>query len=211
MNITIIGASAGVGLEAVKRALQRNHTVTTLSRSEISLQDKNLTTLKGNATNKADLKKSIENADAVIVALGTGKSLITKATTLYSDFAKLLVEVQTETNTQVPFIVLTGFGAGDSGAYNSFITEIFFALLLKNIYKDKTKMEEIIADSKMKWEFVRPGILKDKPLTEKYRVETKLFKGINIGGINRTDVADYLVKQAENPSELYKYVSLSNN
>ena len=72
-------------------------------------------------------------------------------------------------------------------------------------------MEEIIADSKMKWEFVRPGILKDKPLTEKYRVETKLFKGINIGGINRTDVADYLVKQAENPSELYKYVSLSNN
>ena len=63
----------------------------------------------------------------------------------------------------------------------------------------------------MKWEFVRPGILKDKPLTEKYRVETKLFKGINIGGINRTDVADYLVKQAENPSELYKYVSLSNN
>jgi hypothetical protein len=33
----------------------------------------NLTTLKGSATNKPDLKKSIENADAVIVALGTGK------------------------------------------------------------------------------------------------------------------------------------------
>jgi len=209
MNITIIGASAGVGLEAVKRALQRNHTVTTLSRSEINLPSQsNLITLKGSATNREDLKKAIANANAVIVALGTGQS--TKATTLYSDFAKLLVEIQQETNTQIPFIVLTGFGAGDSGPYNGFIAKIFFSLLLKKVYADKTKMEEIITGSKMKWEIVRPGMLKDNPLTEKYRVESSLFKGINIGGINRSDVADYLVKQAENPTQLFKYISLSN-
>lgn len=208
MNITIIGASAGVGLETVKRALERNHQITTLSRSEISVQNKNLTALKGSATNKADLKKSIENAGAVIVALGTGKSM--KATTLYSDFAKLLVEVQAETNTQIPFIILTGFGAGESGKYNSVFMKLFFRFLLKDVYVDKTKMEEIITASKMKWEVVRPGILKNKPLTEKYRVETKLFKGVNIGGINRTDVADFLVKQAENPTELFKYPAISN-
>jgi len=209
MNITIIGASAGVGLEAVKRALQRNHTVTTLSRSEINLPSQvNLITLKGSATNREDLKKAIENANAVIVALGTGQS--TKATTLYSDFAKLLVEIQQETNTQIPFIVLTGFGAGDSGPYNGFIAKIFFSLLLKKVYADKTKMEDIITGSKMKWEIVRPGMLKDNPLTEKYRIESTLFKGINIGGINRSDVADYLVKQAENPTLILKYISLSN-
>jgi putative NADH-flavin reductase len=203
MNITIIGASAGVGFETVKRALQRNHTVTTLSRSEINLPSQsNLTTLKGSATNKDDLKNSIENANAVIVALGTGKSM--KATTLYSDFAKLLIEVQKETNTQIPYIILTGFGAGESGAYNSFLMKIFFKLLLKDVYADKTKMEELIAKSSMKWEIVRPGLLKDKPLTEKYRIETNLFKGVNIGSINRSDVADFLVKQAENPTEIYK-------
>lgn len=209
MNITIIGASAGAGLETVKRALERNHTVTTLSRSAIALPaNKKLVTLKGSATNKTDLQKSIENADAVIVALGTGKSM--KATTLYSDFATLLVEVQQETNTQIPFILLTGFGAGDSGAYNSFIMKLFFKLLLKDVYADKTRMEEIIASSKMKWEIVRPGLLKDKPLTEKYRAEEKLYRGIHIGGINRADVADFLVKQAENPTNLFKYISLSN-
>lgn len=209
MNITIIGASAGVGLETVKRALQRKHKVTTLSRSDISLpSNANLITLKGSATNKTDLKKSIENADAVIVALGTGTS--TKATTLYSDFAKLLVEVQQETNTEIPFIILTGFGAGESGKYNSFFMRLIFNLLLKAVYADKTKMEEIISQSKMKWEIVRPGQLKDKPLTEKYRVENTLFKGINIGGINRADVADFLVKQAENPTESLKYPALSN-
>lgn len=209
MNITIIGASAGVGLETVKRALDRKHNVTTLSRSEINLSNNNnLTMLTGSATNKADLIKSIEKADAVIVALGTGKSM--KPTTLYSDFAKLLEEVQKETNTQIPFIVLTGFGAGESGKYNGFIMKLFFKFLLNDVYADKTKMEEIISSSKLKWEIVRPGLLKDKPLTEKYRIETKLFKGINIGSINRADVADFLVKQAENPTELNKYVSLSN-
>lgn len=209
MNITIIGASAGVGLETVRRALERNHNVTTLSRSDIALpSNENLTILKGSATNKTDLKKSIESADAVIVALGTGKSM--KATTLYSDFAKLLSEVQQETNLQIPFIVLTGFGAGESGQYNGFVMKLFFKFLLKDVYANKTKMEEIITSSKMKWEIVRPGLLKDKPLTEKYRVENNLFQGINIGSINRSDVADFLVKQAENPAQLYKYVSLSN-
>ena len=126
MNITIIGASAGVGFETVKRALQRNHKVTTLSRSDISLSsNNNLTMLKGSATNKTDFKKSIEKSEVVIVALGTGKSM--KPTTLYSDFAKVLVEVQQETNTQIPFIVLTGFGAGESGFYNGFIMKLFLA------------------------------------------------------------------------------------
>jgi putative NADH-flavin reductase len=213
MKITIIGASAGVGLETVKRALDRNHQVTTLSRSEINLQHKNLNTIKGSATNKTDLKKSIENANAVIIALGTGKSM--KATTLYSDFAKLLVDVQIDTNTQIPFIVLTGFGAGESGKYvHNFVMKLFFKYFLNDVYADKTIMENIIEASQLKWEIVRPGFLKDKPLTEKYIADTKLYKGISTGGfkgsINRSDVADYMVKQAENPTELFKYVSLSN-
>jgi len=209
MNITIIGASAGVGLETVKRALERNHKVTTLSRSEISLlSNTNLTTVKGSATNKTDLKKSIEKTNAVIVALGTGTSM--KPTTLYSDFATLLVEVQQEMNLDIPFIILTGFGAGESGKYNSFFMKLIFKFLLKDVYDDKTKMEEIISQSKMKWEIVRPGKLKDKPLTEKYRVETNLSIGINIGAINRADVADFMVKQAENQTEIYKYPALCN-
>ena len=70
-------------------------------------------------------------------------------------------------------------------------------------------MEEMITKSSLKWEIVRPGVLTDKPLTEKYRIETKLDKGIGIGNISRADVADFLVKQAENPTELGKYSSLS--
>ena len=200
MNITIIGASAGIGLETVKRGLNRNHSITTLSRSEINIEEKqSLNMILGDAINKADLFKSIQNADALIVTLGTGKNM--KATTLFSDFAKLILEIHNENKITIPFIFVTGFGAGESKNYVPWLVKIFLKYLLKDVYADKTKMEEMITHSDLNWTVVRPGRLLDKELTEKYRIENKLFKGINIGGINRADVADFLIKQAENQTE----------
>ena len=208
MNITIIGASAGIGLETVKRGLNRKHTITTLSRSEIEIEDKkSLKMIIGDATNKADLLNSIKNAEAIIVTLGNRKNM--KSTTLFSDFAKLMVEIHRENKIDIPFIFVTGFGAGESKNYVSWLIKLFLKYLLKDVYADKTKMEEIISNSDMNWTVVRPGRLLDKELTENYRVENKLFKGINIGGINRADVADFLIKQAENQTELKKYIGIS--
>jgi len=208
MNITIIGASGGIGLETVKRGLNRKHTITTLSRSDIEIEEnKSLKKILGDATNKADLLNSIKNAEAIIVTLGTGKNM--KSTTLFSDFAKLIVEIHRENKIDVPFIFVTGFGAGDSKYYVSWLVKLFLKYLLKDVYAEKTKMEEIITHSDMNWTVVRPGRLLDKELTEIYRVENKLFKGINIGGINRADVADFLIKQAENQTELKKYIGIS--
>jgi len=208
MNITIIGASGGIGLETVKRGINRKHTITTLSRSDIEIEEnKSLKKILGDATNKADLLNSIQNAEAIIVTLGTGKNM--KSTTLFSDFAKLVVEIHRENKIDIPFIFVTGFGAGDSKYYVSWVVKLFLKYLLKDIYADKTKMEEMITHSDMNWTVVRPGRLLDKELTEKYRVENKLFKGINIGGINRADVADFLIKQAENQTELKKYIGIS--
>ena len=81
--------------------------------------------------------------------------------------------------------------------------------MLKDVYADKTKMEEMITNSDLNWTVVRPGRLLDKELTAQYRIENKLFKGITIGGINRADLADFLIKQAENQTELKKYVAIA--
>lgn len=208
MKITIIGASAGIGLETVKRGLNRNHSITTLSRSEIEIEEKkSLNMMLGDATIKSDLLNSIQNAEALIITLGTGKNM--KSTTLFSDFAKLIVEINTDNKIDVPIIFVTGFGAGESKNYVSWIVKLFLKYFLKDVYADKTKMEEIITNSDLKWTVVRPGRLLDKGMTEKYRIENKLFKGISIGGINRADVADFLIKQAENQTELKKFIALS--
>ena len=208
MNITIIGASAGIGLETVKRGLNRNHSITTLSRSEIEIDEKqSITIILGDATNKADLLNSIQNAEAIIVTLGTGKNM--KTTTLFSDFGTLIVEIYREKKIDIPFIFVTGFGAGESKNYVSWLVKMFLKYFLKDVYADKTKMEEIITNSDLNWTVVRPGRLLDKELTEKYRIENKLFKGINVGGINRADVADFLIKQAEKQTELKKFIAIS--
>lgn len=208
MKISVIGASAGLGLETVKRALDRKHEVTTLSRSVLPIEAQAaLLAIQGDATNKADLAKAIQNADAVIVTLGTGKNM--KATSLFSDFAKVLVEVQKESKLDVPYFFVTGFGTGESQHYVTWFVRQFLKYFLKDVYADKAKMEATIANSAMQWMVVRPGRLLDAPVSEKYRIETKLYKGINIGGINRADVADFLVKQAENPQYLKEYPAIS--
>ena len=208
MKITIIGASSGIGLETVKRGLNRKHTITTLSRSEIKIEEnESLKMILGDATNKTDLRNSTQNAEAIIVTLGTGKNM--KATTLFSDFAKLILEIHRENKINVPFIFVTGFGSGESKNYVSWLVKMFLKYFLKDVYADKTNMEEIITNSDLNWTVVRPGRLLDKELTEKYRIENKLFKGINIGGINRADVADFLIKQAEKQTELKKYIAIS--
>jgi putative NADH-flavin reductase len=208
MNIAIIGASAGIGLQTVIRGLNRNHSITSLSRSEIEIEEKkSLKMILGDATNKADLLNSIQNADAIIVTLGASKDL--KSTTLFSDFAKLIVEMHIENKIEIPLIFVTGFGAGESKNYVPWLVKMFLKYLLKDVYADKTKMEEIITNSDMNWTVVRPGRLLEKGLTEKYRIENTLFKGINIGGINRADVADFLIKQAEKQTELKKYIAIS--
>ncbi|MDG1333381.1 MAG: NAD(P)H-binding protein [Crocinitomicaceae bacterium] len=209
MKITVIGASGGVGLAVVKRALQRNHTVTGISRSAVQLIGyENFTFLRGDALKTLVLKKAIENADAVLVTLGTEKNK--RKTTLFSEFATALVNIHNETKANIPFIFVTGFGTGESQEYvSSWFIKLFLKYMMREVYIDKAKMEEIISASEMNWTIVRPGRLLDEPLTEKYRIETELYSGMNITGINRADIADYMVKQAENQSELKKYVAIS--
>lgn len=208
MKIAIIGASAGIGIETTKRALERNHEVITLSRSTVQLPNNSLLKpITGNALNKNDLARAIEGADAVIVTLGTRKNM--KQTSLFSNFAKLLVEVQKESKSEATHLIVTGFGTGDSANYVGWFVKLFLKYFLKDVYADKAKLEKLISESGLNWLIVRPGRLLDEPRTEKYRIETNLYKGINIGAINRSDVADYLVKQAERPTDLLKYSAIS--
>jgi len=203
MKIAIIWASKGLGLATVKRALQRWHNVITLSRSKIGVESNEaVQSIYWSALHKEDVEKTIQWADAIIVALGN-QSLFW--TTLFSDFAHILVD----SNPQIPCIVVTGFWSGESWSYNTIAMKILFTILLKKIYQDKTKMEEIIAKSSLQWTIVRPWALTDDVLTEHYRIEKELFDWINIWSISRNDVADFLVKEAENQKYLHQYPDLS--
>lgn len=203
MNITIIGASAGVGLAAVKRALERGHTVTTLSRSEVAVPNNNrLHRVQGSALVEADLKRAITGSDAILVTLGTRGRI--GATTIFSDFAQTLLKIHKAEPITVPVLILSGFGAGDSREYATPFARFGLRFVLNKVYEDKEKLEELIRSSTIKWEFVRPDVLTNRPLTEKYRVEPAYYNGMKSGWISRNDVADFMVKQAESPTYVGK-------
>lgn len=208
MRIAVIGASAGVGLEVVKLALQRGHEVTSLSRHLEPLpDDAHLHKIKGSSSNENDLRLAVHGVEAILVTLGTGKS--TKATSLFSDSARILLKVLQESERQPLLIVLTGFGAGKSGDYNSLTMKVFFYLFLKEIYADKSEMERMISNGYPSYEIVRPGMLTNGRLTGRYTVQNDLTKGMKVRSISRMDVADFMVRQAEHPTHIGKYPAIS--
>lgn len=207
MKIAIIGASAGVGLEVTRLALQKNHEVTALSRRIVPLPDHiNLKRVQGSATNLNDVRAAVAGAEVVQVTLGTKSPF---PTTMFSDSARILLQALRETDSSATLIVLTGFGAGESWSYNSFPMKILFTLLLKAVYADKGEQERLIAGAYSSWEIVRPGRLTNGSMTGRYRVLDELVERMRVGAISRSDVAHFMVAQAEHPTYLGKYVALT--
>lgn len=208
MNIAIIGAGAGIGLESVNQALEKGHTVTALSTNTNHITDHpNLIKINGSATSPIDLKKAIKNSEAVLITVGTKNK---KATTLFSDIAKTLINVTDELNFSSPILVITGFGAGESKNYLSFFMRTVISLFLKDQYINKTEMEKLITKSSLKWEIIRPGMLTNGSTNSSYKVLSELQKGMKVGKISRADVAKFLIDEAENKRFIHQYVALTN-
>lgn len=207
MNISIIGASSGVGLLAVQQALAKGYHVTTLSRSVATLPDHpRLTKVVGTATAAADLRRVLPGADAVLITVGSTQK---NATPLFTDTAHALLEATAEAPLTAPVLVLTGFGAGASAPYLSWWMRLVIKFFLQREYEDKAHLEALLAASRLNWEIVRPGMLTNGPPTGTYRVLPTLAPGMKVGRVSRADVADFLLRQAAQPTLLHQYPALT--
>lgn len=208
MKITIIGSGAGIGLEAVNQALQKGHQVIALSTDTSHIPaHKHLKKIDGSATCINDLRYSIKDSEAVLITVGTRKK---KGVTLFSEIAKAIIKLQEETAFDIPVLVVSGFGTGESRNYLSFFMKSVINLFLKDQYKDKTLMESLLEKSNVNWEIVQPGMLEGKgALTSEYDVYPELFKGMKVGKISRADVAHYMLSEVTAPQHLKKKVVLT--
>ena len=199
-KLLIIGASRGIGLETVRAALRAGHRVRALARSAASMpiQDANLDTVSGDALDRDTIRDALQDVDVVIQTLGVNfaPKLIFEGTTLFSDSTRILVDAMKVAGVK-RLIAVTGLGAGDSRGHGGFIYDaVVFPLLLKRVYDDKDVQEWIIRSSGLDWTIVRPGLLRNRPATGRYRVLTA-SKDWQFGAISRSDVADFLVEQID--------------
>ena len=208
-TVLIIGASRGIGLEAVKAALKAGHTVRALARSarRIRVDHPKLEKMAGDTLEIATVKRALGGVDAVIQSLGVavGPETVFERTRLFSKATRVLVTAMEEAHVK-RLICVTGFGAGDSRGYGGLLGSVAFHLLLGRVYDDKDVQERIVRGSKLDWVIVRPVILTDGPRTNAYRalVDPRRWTRMRWGFISRVDVADFLVKQVDDDSFLHK-------
>jgi putative NADH-flavin reductase len=198
-TLLVIGASRGIGLETVKRALDAGHRVRAFARGAASLplEAPALEKVAGDALDKAGVTAAVAGADAVIQSLGAAKGpqAILSGTTLFSQATRILIDAMRQGGVR-RLVAVTGLGAGDSRGHGGFLYDaLVFPLILKRIYDDKDVQEQMIRASGLEWTIVRPGLLTSGPATGHTRalVDPKEWRA---GSISRADVADFLVREA---------------
>src|SRR5215471_11451357 len=199
-KILVIGASRGIGLEAVKAAILAGHDVRALARSgaSVPLQNVALDKMSGDALDPTTIRKALQNVDVVIQTLGVDFSpmLIFEGTRLFSESTRILVDAMKAAGVQ-RLVAVTGLGAGNSRGHGGFLYDaVIFPLLLKRVYDDKDVQEWIIKSSGLDWTIVRPGLLTNRPGSGRYRILTAA-EDWRFGMISRADVADFIVRQVD--------------
>jgi putative NADH-flavin reductase len=201
MNLLIIGATRGIGLQLLDQALQAGHTVTGLVRDpqRFSKQHERLRVVKGDIRDPEAVQRATTGQEAVCITIGIGVTW--RPVTVFSQGTRNVLDAMGQHGVR-RLICVTGIGAGDSKGHGGFFYDrIFNPLLLKTIYEDKDRQEALIQASDTDWTIVRPGILTNGPLTRKYRVITDL-RGVTAGKISRADVAHFILEELAAPRYL---------
>jgi putative NADH-flavin reductase len=203
MKILIIGATRGIGKALLETALKDNFDITVLARrpEKITISHPQLRVIKGDVLETESLKAAANGQDTICSCIGV--PITFKPVDLFSKAARNIVAT-VQQNPGQKYIAVTGIGAGDSKGHGGFLYDkIFKPLLLKNIYADKDREEELIKSSGVDWMIVRPAGLTNGKLTGKYHIFNDL-KGVTAKRISRLDVADFILKQLKNPTQFGK-------
>jgi len=202
MKILILGSTGGTGQQLVTQSLKQNYEVTAIARdpSKLNLNHEKLTVVKGSVLDKDVLANALEGNDAVLSALGVGKSL--KSKDLICNAVRIIISAMNEKNVK-RLVFLSAFGVGETFKQADFIQRVIFKLFLRNIYADKSKADDQIHRSSLEWTLVYPVLMTDTPGTGKYKVGEKLeMKGMP--KISRADVAEFMLRQLNDDTFLKK-------
>ncbi len=203
MKLLVIGATRGIGRNLLEQALEKGHEVMALLRSSsrLNFHHQRLTVIEGDILNQDAVERAVAGQDAVCVTIGIGPTW--QPVSVFSRGTNNVIEAM-KSSTAEKLICVTGIGAGDSRNHGGFFYDkIINPLLLKTIYKDKDRQEELVRNSGLDWVIVRPGFLTNGPLTAKCRALTHL-EGATAGKISRADVAHFILREFDESKYLGK-------
>ena len=208
MKVVVLGATGGTGLEIVRAALYRSHSVTALVRSPEKLNGfrDRISVIQGDLLNSVELERAIRDHDAVISGFGPRIPIAKGDRDLLQRFAQALRSAMMVTGVSRVVVESVAFLFK-----NTLFPPVYLLgrLFFPAVVADASAMERIFAESPLEWTMVRPPELTDAPYTGQYRfTEGRLPKfGFKV---SRADVADYMVRALEIPESVGKVVGVAS-
>lgn len=207
MKIVVFGATGGTGKQVVERALAAGHEVTAVARRPSAITTKHplLAVLQGDALEAASIEGAVRGQDAVISALGVHDRA---PTVLYSQGVSNIIRAMQLAQVRRLFAISAN-GLEPGPLWQRVAAKLFLWQAFKESYSDLVRMEAVIKASSVEWTIMRPPRMVDGALTGVYQVAINqhLRKGWRI---NRADLADYVIRQINNPAIYCAMVEIAN-
>jgi putative NADH-flavin reductase len=208
VKLVVLGATGGTGLQIVRQALERGHSVTAFVRSPERLKQfhDRITIKRGDLLNSAELERVIKDHDSVLSGFGPRTPVSKADANLLQQFAVALTSAMVHAGVRRVVVESVAFLFRDSILPPAYLVgRLFFP----STVADASVMERIFGKSGLDWTMVRPPRLTDKQPTGKYRTREAHLPGFGFT-ISRADVADFMIKTAENRAAMGKVMGISN-
>ncbi|MFI9255934.1 NAD(P)-dependent oxidoreductase [Streptomyces sp. NPDC053069] len=170
MNLTVFGATGGIGREIVRQALGAGHRVTAVVRdpARLDVRGDALEVFRADLTDPEELRAAVSGRDAVLSGLGPRSRKDAGVTTRLTRTVLRAMEAEDVRRLLVVSAAPVGPAAANDGPLDRAARGLVSAIL-KDIYADLREMEGELARSGTDWTSVRPPRLQNKPLTGHYR------------------------------------------
>lgn len=208
MKVLVFGASGGTGRELVRQALARGHSVTAFVRNpaDFDIAGSGLIVIPGDVADRAQVTPTVRGHDAVICALGSGRSL-KRHPELIEGVRNIVQAMQQEGVRRL--VYLSVLGAGDSRHQLGWLDRYFIVpLVLRNVVADHSTKEEIITQSGLDWAIVRPPRLTNGSHTGRYRSGIDIGEGWMTSSISRADLAEFMLGRLATNADVHRTLAV---
>jgi nucleoside-diphosphate-sugar epimerase len=209
MNITVFGASGGIGSLVVELAAQRGHRVRAIYRStpHDPPPSQAEVLITPDISDPGFAARAIHGADAVVIVVGPNfatrhnpRSTMTSPADLHQRLARTIVAAMKASAAPARLIAVSTASMGPADQIMGPVPRLLFRFFrtvpvpnLGRVGKDLQAMEDVLAASDLDWYALRPVKLTDGPQTGNVRASDRFA----MKTISRADVAWQVLALAE--------------
>jgi len=197
MQVTLVGATGGVGAHLLEQARAAGHEVTALVRDPGRLRgDSDLRTVAGDIRDADAVERAVQGSEAVLWAVGATRNSADQPP-IFEAGAHNLVEAMRRTGVR-RLVALSGAGitvAGERKPLGGRAMGLIVRIVARHVYEAKRREYEIFAGSDLDWTLVRPPRVVEGPRTGRVVIGDHLASS----QVTQGDLADAMLRQLADP------------